>query len=91
MDVATHNEVREAQVISLDQVRARRLPVPYYPPRHPEETIRAAADLHLADGLLATVEELVSRLLISQRPLEPKERARLMRASAAMLAQPEGP
>jgi hypothetical protein len=100
MDIATHPEVREAQIISLEQVRARRLPVPYMAPaglgprqpfHHPEEAIRAAADLHLADGLLAVVEELVSRLQISQRPMEPQERARLMRASAAMLAQPEGP
>jgi hypothetical protein len=86
------------EIVSLDQIRARRLPVPYAAPidprhrapfRHPEEAIRAAADLHMADGLLAVVEELVSRLQISQRPLEPKERARLMRASAALLAQPE--
>lgn len=80
---------RVAEIISLEQVRSRRLPVPYVPPRHPEEKIRAAADLHLADGVLAAMEEIVSRLQISQRPLEPKERASLMRASAALLGHPE--
>jgi hypothetical protein len=80
-----------ADIISLEHVRARRMPVPYVPPRHPEERIRAAADLHLADGILAVMEELVSRLQINQQPLEPRERASLMRASAALLGQPEGP
>lgn len=78
-----------AEIVFLEQVRARRLPVPYVPSRLPEETIRAAADLHLADGVLAVMEELVSRLQISQQPLEPKQRASLMRASAALLGHPE--
>jgi hypothetical protein len=101
MDIfAQAPEVREAEVISLDRIRAQLLPTrivhpgdprPRIPFQHPEEKIRAAADLHMADGVLAVVEELVGRLQIGQRPLEPKERARLIRASAALLSQPEGP
>jgi hypothetical protein len=83
------------EVISLDQVRARRLPVPvaHYetlkPARHPQEKIVAAGDVWLVDSVLDAAEQLMGRLLRTNEPLEQSERARVMRASAALRSQPE--
>jgi hypothetical protein len=82
-----------AEVVSLEQVRARRLPVPFLPPARqdpPQAMIRAAGDLWLAESVRLVGEELVNRITRTNAPLLPDERAALMRASAALLGQPEG-
>jgi hypothetical protein len=83
------------EVVSLDQVRGQLLGLPFIHPDDPrprqplpQEKISAAGDLWLVDSVLGAAEELMSRLLKSERPLEPRDRARLMRASAALLGQP---
>jgi hypothetical protein len=101
MDIAAHPpEAREAQIISLDQVRARRLPVLYVAPADPrprqaaqlpQEKIILGGDEWLIDSILAAAENLMARLQRTRRPLEKDERARVMRASAALRTQPEGP
>ena len=84
-----------AELIQLDSVRARRLPVPvaHYealkPARHPQELITAASDRWLVDTVLEAAEQLMGRLLRTNVPLEPGERARVRRASAALRSQPE--
>jgi hypothetical protein len=82
-------------VISLDRVRARLLPTPFVHPhdvasRPPEATIRAAADLWLADSVRGAAQEIVDHITRMNAPLEPRERAALMRASAALLGEPDG-
>ena len=84
-----------AELIQLDSVRARRLPVPvaHYealkPARHPQELITAASDRWLVDTVLEAAEQLMGRLLRTDAPLEPGERAKVRRASAALRSQPE--
>lgn len=86
-----------ADIVSLEQVRARRLPVPaaHYaalkPKQTPQEMIVAAGDRWLVDSVLAAAEQLMARLQSTDETLKPEERARWMRASAAVRSQPEGP
>jgi hypothetical protein len=81
------------ELIDLDQVRARRLPVPVpmcipaHRPR-PEETIRQAADTHMVDKVLAFVESKMEMTL--HRPLEPRDRVTIMRMLALAHPEPEG-
>ena len=80
-----------ADIISLAAVRAKAIPVrrneTVIP--NPQEKIKVAGDMWLVDSILATAEEMMSHLLQTEKPLLPAERARLMRASAALLIQPE--
>jgi len=83
----------EAQIISLADVRAAHQLVTVRRSEtvipNPQEKIKTAADMWLCDSVLAAAEETMRRLLVTDKPLEPNERARLMRASAALLIQPE--
>lgn len=80
-----------AEIILLDAVRARSTPIKRNETviPNPNEKIKTAADMWLADSVLSAAEQVVSRLLRTDKPLLPDERARLMRASAALLDQPE--
>jgi hypothetical protein len=86
-----------ADVISLDQVRARRLPIPNVAPQPrqpvqlPQEKIILGGDEWLVDSILAAAENLMARLQRTRRPLAKDERERVMRASAPLRSQPEGP
>jgi hypothetical protein len=84
-----------SEIISLDAVRARRLPVilPHPAASRPvpaESMLRASADMWLADSVREAAQEIVNHITRTNAPLEPNERAALMRASAALLGQPEG-
>lgn len=74
-------------IVLLDERRARRLPVPA---PNPQEQIRVAADLWIADSIRSAGEILVQRLVESRTPLLPRERAAAMKAAAMLLGQPSG-
>jgi hypothetical protein len=77
------------EIVVLDQVRARRMPVPVAAP-NPQEQIRVAADLWIADSIRSAGEILVQRLMESRTPLLPRERATAMKAAAVLFGQPSG-
>lgn len=53
--------------------------------------IRAAADLGLVDSIReVAADQLLNHIIRTNAPLDPKVRASVMRASAALLGQPEG-
>jgi hypothetical protein len=82
------------ELVSLEVVRARRLPVPLREPIDdpypPQAMIRAAADLWLVDSIRDVADQLLNHITRTNAPLDPKVRASVMRASAALLGQPEG-
>lgn len=76
-------------LVRLADVRARRLPVVTPPGKAPQEIVRASADLWLAESVRLIGEELGNRITRTNAPLLPDERRALMRASAALLGQPD--
>jgi hypothetical protein len=72
-------------VVDLDSRRARRLPVLI---SNPDNLLSSAADRHMLCQLHEFARaglEVVDR----NRPLDPKERAKVMRMVAVMKAQPQ--
>lgn len=80
-----------AEIIHLDIVRAKTAIAKRveFALSNPQEKIKAAADAWLLDSILSAAEQMMGRVLREDKPLLPDERARAMRASAALLAQPE--
>ena len=76
------------EVVSLDLVRGQLLgtpfiqPAPRQPLETPNERIIAANDMWLLDSILDVAEGLMGRLLKTEKPLEPSERAQLIRIKA---------
>jgi len=80
-----------AEIIHLDIVRAKKAIAKRveFVVSNPQEKIKAAADAWLLDSVLSAAEQMMGRVLREDKPLLPDERARVMRASAALMAQPE--
>ena len=79
-------------IVSLEQVRARRLPVPYVPPAQPsilpQERMVAAADLSMADKAERWASSLVDDLMRFNRALTAPQRRDLMRVIAIIDSHP---
>lgn len=84
-----------AEVISLDQIRARRLPVIYVPPAkpsmQPQERIVAAADLSMADKIERWAAGFVDDLMRFNSSLKPLDRRDIMRVVAIIDKRNGGP
>jgi hypothetical protein len=81
----------DAEIIMLDVVRARSTPIKRSETAipNPQEKIKTAADAWLVDSVIGAAEQMMGRLITTNKPLLPDERVRMMRASAALLGQPE--
>lgn len=81
----------DAEIIQLDIVRAKtaiakRVELAV---SNPQEKIKVAADAWLVDSVLSAAEKMMGRIMTTNKPLLRDERVRMMRASAALLNQPE--